>query len=115
SPYSVGLLYSSSYKFGGDSVIFIASMDGGATWGVRQQVAVDSTHLNYYRKVALSYGYSPSAGGRYFSAWESVDDLSNINGSIYTSRNDSVVSDPWIPVVNLDSITPWSAGMCRNP
>lgn len=112
SPYSLGLLYS-TYSPSYDSINFLGSMDGGATWTVRQNVA---TTGSYNRKVSLSYGRSTSgSNGRYFGAWERLPSQSARTGNIYSSRSQSTVDGPWITPVNLDSVSSTMIGLCSNP
>lgn len=112
SPYSVGLLYS-TYSPSYDSINFLGSMDGGATWTVRHNIA---TTGSYNRKVSLSYGRSASgSNGRYFGAWERLPSQAARTGNIYTSRSQSTVDGPWITPVNLDSVSSTMIGLCSNP
>lgn len=112
SPYSVGLLYS-TYSSSYDSIVFLASVDGGTTWTVRQPVA---TTGSYNRNVSLAYGRSVSASnGRYFGAWEQIGGTTARCGHIYTSRSSSTVNSAWIPKVNLDSVSATMINLCRNP
>lgn len=112
NPYSVGLAYScfsSSY----DSVNFVLSIDGGVTFGSPRSVATTSS---YFRNLSVAYGQSASASnGRYFLAWEQMASSTAKKGHIYTSRNTSVVTDPFINPINLDSISPSCINLCSNP
>jgi hypothetical protein len=110
--YSLGLLYS---RFGSvnDSIIYLASIDGGVSISIRQTVA--TTPL-YFRNVSISYGRSASgSNGRYFGAWERLPSTSSRNGNIYSSRSQSTVSGNWIAPKNLDSLSSAMIGLCRNP
>ncbi len=110
--YSVGLLYS---RFGStsDSIIYIASIDGGATMGVRQVVAATGF---YFRKVSISYGRSATgSNGRYFGTWERLATSTSRNGNIYAARSASTVSGVWNAPKNLDSLSSTMIGLCRNP
>lgn len=112
SPYGLGLVYS-TYTSIQDSINFIGSVDGGATWSVRQNVAVTGM---YNRKVSLSYGRSASgSNGRYFAAWERLGSSTARTGNIYSSHSVSTVDGPWITPVNLDSISSTMIGLCANP
>lgn len=112
SPYSVGLLYS-TYSSMYDSIVFLASVDGGTSWSVREPVA---TTGSFNRKVSLAYGRSASASnGRYFAAWEQIGTSTARTGHIYTSRNQTTVDGPWISKQNLDSVSSTMINLCRNP
>lgn len=112
SPYSVGLLYS-TFSPSFDSVCFVGSLDAGATWGVRQVVAVTGS---YHRQVSLAYGRSASgSNGRYFAAWEQISSSVSRTGHIFTSRNTSTVDGAWIQKVNLDSLSSGMINLCRDP
>lgn len=112
SPYSLGVLFS-AYTSSRDSIIYIASLDAGATWGVRQQVATTGF---YFGKVSIAYGKSASgSNGRYFGAWEQKSSASAVNSNIYTSRNTSQVDGVWNMPENIDSISSAAAGLCSNP
>jgi hypothetical protein len=110
--YSLGLMYS---RFGSvsDSIIYIASIDGGATFSQRQTVATTGF---YFRNVSISYGKSASgSNGRYFGAWERLSSTTKRTGNIYYSRCQSTVSGSWITPKNLDSLSSAMIGLCRNP
>ncbi len=110
--YSVGLLYS-KFSSAVDSIVYVASIDGGATMSVRQTVA---TTPSFFRKVSLSYGRSASgSNGRYFGAWERLATSTSRNGNIYASRSASTVSGVWNAPKNLDSLSSTMIGLCRNP
>jgi Secretion system C-terminal sorting domain len=112
NPYSIGLVYSvfSSLK---DSVNYLASVDGGTSFTIRQAIA--NTGF-YNRKVSISYGKSSNgSNGRYFVAWEQLPSSSSRNGSIYFSRSANTVSSVFIAPKNLDSLSTSVAGICRNP
>jgi hypothetical protein len=111
SPYSIGFLYSKTAAV--DSIVFVGSIDGGVTFGIRNVVA--TTPL-FFNKISLSYGQSFSgSNGRYFAAWEQKSSNTARNGHIYTSRNVSTVDGPWISPVNLDSLSSTMINLCRNP
>lgn len=112
SPYSVGLLYS-TYSSTYDSIVFLGSIDGGGTWGVRQSVA---TTGGYNRGVSLAYGRSASASnGRYFAAWEQLGASNALTGHIYTSHSTSTVDGSWNTPTNLDSVSSTMINVCRHP
>jgi hypothetical protein len=110
--YSLGLLYS-KYSPARDSIVYIASIDGGATIGIRHSVA---TTFSYFRKVSLSYGKGISgSNGRYFGAWERLALPTARNGNIFCSRSEITVNGNWITPKNLDSLSAGMIGICRNP
>lgn len=112
TPYSVGMLYS-TYSSSLDSIVFLGSVDGGASWTVRQNVA---TTGGYNRKVSIAYGRSASASnGRYFGAWEQLGASSARTGHIYSAHSLSTVDGGWNVPVNLDSISSTMINLCRNP
>lgn len=112
SPYSVGMLYS-CYSSSYDSINYVGSIDGGATWSVRQSVSVTS---GYNRGVSIAYGRSSSgSNGRYFAAWELLGSQNARNGHIYTSRSQSSVDGTWIAPVCLDSVSSTMINLCRQP
>ena len=111
TPYSVGVLY--SVYAGMDSVIFVASMNGGTSMTVRQPLYSTGA---YCRKVSLAYGRSSSwNNGRYFAAWERTASSSARNANIYTSRCVSTVNGTWLAPKNLDSLDANMLGRCRRP
>jgi hypothetical protein len=66
SPFGIACVYSKSGLT--DSLIYVASSDAGATWGIRRAVAQTTIFFN---KVALAYGRSALASaGRYTYAVE---------------------------------------------
>lgn len=112
SPYSVGIAYS-VYSSSFDSINFVASLDGGNTFTIFNNVA---TTGSFFRNISLAYGRSSSASnGRYFLAWEKLSGFTNRTGSIFESRNTSSIDGSWIPPVNLDSVSSSMIGLCRNP
>lgn len=112
SPYGLGMLYS-RYTSSQDSVVYVGSVDGGASWGYRTPVA---TTGSYFGKLSIAYGRSASgSNGRYFGAWERRPSSVARTGNIYSSRSQSTVDGPWITPVNLDSISSTMIGLCKNP
>lgn len=111
TPYGVGVLYS---VFSGlDSVIFVASTNGGTSLNVRQ--ALFSTGA-YCRKVSLAYGRSATySNGRYFAAWERCSSSTVRNANIYTSHCVTTINGTWNAPKNLDSLDANMLGVCRNP
>jgi hypothetical protein len=114
TPYSVGLLYS-TYSASYDSICFVLSTDGGATFGTNTNNSVAVTG-GYFRKVSLAYGYSSSASnGRYFAAWEQLGTSVARTGHIYEARNTSQITSPFNTPVCLDSLSATMINLCRNP
>lgn len=112
SPYGLGLLYS-RYTSSQDSIVFVGSIDGGATWGYRTPVA---TTGYYFGKLSIAYGRSQSgSNGRYFGAWERRASSLARTGNIYSSRSQSTVDGPWINPINLDSTSNTMINLCKNP
>jgi hypothetical protein len=111
NPYSIAVLYSKSGVK--DSIIFRSSSNGGLSLDNRRTVA---TTWNYFHKVSLNYGRSPSwSSGRYFAAWEEqIDQYSNL-GHIYTAHSDPDFNSPFTNPVCLDSIDPAIINKVRNP
>lgn len=112
TPYSVGIAYS-CYSSTLDSINYIRSLDGGATFTLGANVA---TTGSYFRNVSIAYGRSSSASnGRYFLAWEQVSGTTARTGHIYTSRNTTSVDGGFITPVNLDSISSTCINLCSHP
>ncbi len=112
NPFSLGIFYS---KYGSpyDSALIITSIDGGNTIGSRY--AATAT-FNYCHKVAISYGISSTKyDGRYFLAWEEMDNSSSTMGHIYTGYTDPWVNSPVINKMSLDSINNNYFDACSNP
>lgn len=99
APYSVAVAYS-QFSSSMDSINYLASLDGGATYSVAQPVA---TTASYYRNVSIAYGRSESASnGRYFIAWDQFADGNDANGALCESRNASTVSGAFITPVTVN-------------
>lgn len=112
SPYSVAFVYS-VYSPSFDSIVYVASIDGGSTFTVDQ--FVDRTGY-YFRKVDIAYGQSSSgSNGRYFVAYERFSSSNAWAGNIYTSRNASMVNGSFAAPVCLDSVSTSMIGLCANP
>jgi hypothetical protein len=112
SPYSVGVLYSvtSGPK---DSIIFVASNNGGTSQTTRQNI---SSTGYWNRHVSLAYGRSLSwSNGRFFGAWEQLASPTARNGNIFTSHSSTSASSAWVANKNLDSTQVSMLGKCRNP
>ncbi|MGL5892401.1 MAG: T9SS type A sorting domain-containing protein [Bacteroidia bacterium] len=110
--YSIGIAYT-TFQSSSDSVIYIASIDGGNTFTEREVVATTGF---YTRHVSISYGRSVSgSNGRYFVAWERLPSGSARTGNIYVSRNTSSVDGGFITPKNLDSISSAAIGVCAYP
>jgi len=111
SPYSVAFAYSINNS--NDSINYVASVDAGATWGVKENIA---TTDRFFRKVSLAYGQSYNySNGRYFAAWEQYSTYGSRNAHIYTSRTTPYINSPWVTPVNLDSLDAGMINLCRNP
>ncbi|MFZ4521084.1 MAG: T9SS type A sorting domain-containing protein [Bacteroidales bacterium] len=105
-PGSVGILYS-RHAYNKDSVIFLASVDGGLSIASRKVVTVTD---NYVLKVSLSYGSGATLnGGRYYAAW------SGMPGHIYTAHTEPGITSPMTAPKNLDSLQSLWTNQCRNP
>ncbi|HXC06550.1 MAG TPA: T9SS type A sorting domain-containing protein [Bacteroidia bacterium] len=112
SPFSIGLLYA---LHGGteDSLLFATATDGGLTYEVQNVIAHTS---GSFRHVALGYGRSPAAGaGSYYATWESLTGAGNTLGHIYMSHTRNSVVAGWNNPFCLDSLSPTTIGLCRNP
>lgn len=111
APYSVGIMYSAGA--GLDSVVCIASVDGGNSYAVRQVVM---TTPYWMRNVAISYGRSASgSNGRFFGAWEELTAYTNVNAHIWSGRTTNSVSSAWSVPKNLDSLSSLMINRCKNP
>lgn len=112
SPYSVALAYS-VYNSSNDSIIYIVSTDGGSTFQTQQTAAFTGF---YMRRLDMAYGRSSSASnGRYFIAYERMPNSNSTKGNIYFTRSTSTIDGPFIPPINLDSVSSSMAGLCSNP
>jgi Secretion system C-terminal sorting domain len=110
--YSIGIAYT-AFQSSSDSVIYIASIDGGNTFTEREVVATTGF---YARHVSISYGRSASgSNGRYFIAWERLPSSTARTGNIYVSRHSSTVDGTFITPKNLDSISAAAIGLCAYP
>jgi len=103
---SVGILYS-RHAYNKDSVIFLASVDGGLSVASRKVVTVaDNTVLT----VALTYGSGASLNeGRYYAAW------SKAPGHIYTAHTEPGITSPLTAPGNLDSLQSSWINQCKHP
>lgn len=112
APFGVAFIYSkftSTY----DSLNYVASVNGGTSFSIRQNITISSMYMG---NISLAYGRSSSASnGRYFAAWEERNSSNARIGHIFTSRNVSTVSGPFITKVNLDSLSTSMINLCRNP
>jgi len=112
NPYSVGYLYT---KMGvKDTLIFRSSSNGGMVFDNRRIIA---TATQFFHKVALSYGRSPSwSNGRYFAAWEEQPVAFSENiGHIYTAHTGDNINGPFSTRVCLDSLNSEFINKVRNP
>lgn len=111
NPFSIAVLYSKSGVK--DSIIFRSSSNGGLSLDNRLSIA---TTWNYFHKVSLNYGRSPSwNSGRYFAAWEEQTDQYSNLGHIYTAHSDPNFNSPFTTPIQLDALSPSTLNMCRNP
>jgi hypothetical protein len=111
NPYSIAVLYSKSGVK--DSIIFRSSSNGGLSLDNRLTLA---TTWNYFHKVSLNYGRSPSwSSGRYFAAWEEQTDQYSTLGHIYTAHSDPYFNSPFTNPVCLDSLDPSAINKVRHP
>lgn len=112
SPYSIGVVYS-VYGSPRDSVIFVASTNGGTSLNVRQPLYATS---GFGRHVSLDYGRSSSYNnGRYFATWERLSSTNARNANIFVARNVSTINGTWTAPKNLDSLDGNMLGRCRRP
>jgi len=112
NPYGVGLLY---IKRGvKDTLIFRSSSNGGMVFENRRII---TTATQFFHKVALSYGRSPSwSNGRYFAVWEEqpVSQTETL-GHIYTAHTGDNINGPFSTRVCLDSLNSEFINKVRNP
>jgi hypothetical protein len=113
SPYSVAVAYSDSYALN-DSLIYAASLDGGATFSVRQAVLGTGAYL---RKISLAYAHSANwSNGRYMIAFESRNGSAADIGNIGYIHNLSSPSTGFSAPIYLDSLSgSGMLGICRYP
>ena len=112
APFSVSILYA---VHGGvqDSLFFAASVNGGQTFTIRNTIAHTT---GAFRKVALGYGRSPSViAGAYYAAWEMLNTPASTLGHIYVSHTKLTIGNGWNTPFCLDSLSPATLGLCRNP
>jgi hypothetical protein len=111
NPYSIGVLY--SRKGVKDTLVFRSSSNGGISLDSRHKIATSS---NYFHKVSLNYGRSPTwNSGRYFAAWEEQDNANSVSGHIYTSHSEPDFNSPFTSPVLLDSLDASTANKASNP
>ena len=119
SPYSLAVAFTirGTYR---DSVICWTSPDAGATFPIANKKTVDVSLFNYFRNISLCYGHSGVSGqyekGRYFVAWEEIENTSDETGHIKFNRSDEYFNDVFLPwPTYIDSIYSTDAGNCKNP
>ena len=114
NPSSLGLLYSKTgYGFNQDSLIFLASDDGGNTFS--NSISIPLT-MKRAGNVAISYGRSSNyPTGRYFAVWEEHSDNDLILGHIYTAHTEPYFNSHFSVPVNLDSLDFKAINKCKNP
>lgn len=111
SPYGLAVLYSVYGSM--DSVIYLASTNGGTSLNVRQPLYSTGA---YCRKVSLSYSHSFNySNGRYFAAWERCATSTARNANIYMAHNVTTMNGAWTAPKNLDSLDSGMLGRCRYP
>lgn len=112
SPYSIGVVYS-VYGSTRDSVIFVASTNGGTSLNVRQPLYSTTA---FCRHVSIDYGRSSGYNnGRYFATWERIASTNARNANIFVARNVSTINGTWTAPKNLDSLDANMLGRCRRP
>jgi len=110
NPTSFGVLYS---KVGVKDSIVFESSSNGSTIDTHRVLAVTTNHFG---KVALSYAKSSTYNtGRYFAVWEEKENVTSTLGHIYTSHSEPNFNSPFTTPVCLDSLSPATIGLCRNP
>jgi hypothetical protein len=113
SPYSIGAAYT-VYAEPLDSVIYIVSTDGGDNYTT--QYAFDTSSVNHFRNVSISYGRSSSASnGRYFLAWDEFDTDTDPDGRIFTARTATDIVDAPTARYRLDTVGGVTGGLMRKP
>lgn len=115
-PYNIGVAYSVSCfpTTGSDSLVFISSDNGGFSMNHRQVIDIDNS--KEIRNLTIAYGNSPSfPTGKYFLAYEKVNDLAETNGHIYSTSTISDLSGPFSTPVCLDCNFPEVSNRCSKP
>lgn len=112
SSYTIGLLYSKRTSTN-DTIFFCSSEQGNLNFSNKRVVATTPAS---FKKVGLSYGYSPQLNtGRYFATWERQASLDDSLGSIFTAHSEPNFDSPFTAPVCLDCFEPSIAGKVRNP
>ena len=110
SPYGIGLLY--AVHSSTDSITFVASTDGGVSFGNKRSV---STTGQWFGQVSLAYGRSWNySNGRYCAAWLQRTGSTKRTGRIQFARNTSTLTSGFTTPVYVD----WEGtvqGLCYNP
>jgi len=110
SPYGIGLLY--AVHSSTDSITFVASTDGGVSFGNRTSVATTSS---WFGQVSLAYGRSYNySNGRYCAVWLERDGYTHRTGRIQFARNITDIASGFTTPVYVD----WEGtvqGLCYNP
>lgn len=97
-----------------DSLIFVASTNGGLSFDKRRAIALPYPKI--YGKVSLSYGRNASLnGGKFFAVWEQKATSSDEYGHLYTTYFDPAQDFQFPTPVCLDSIQPSFINNCNNP
>lgn len=112
NPFSIGVVYSKK-GFGGDSIIFRTSSNGGMSFDMRYSIAFTA---HYFNKVDLAYGRSASfPEGRYFATWEEKESLNNTSGHIYSAHSEPYFNSMFTTPVLLDNFDPSLNNRASNP
>jgi len=115
NPYSIVAVYSKGFFTNPDSIYFCSFSNGGVTFYLSNKKRIASSP-NYFHKVALSYGRSPSyPEGRYFATWEEQTAEGAEYGHIYTAHTETDINSSFTEPVMLDSLDPSLYNKVRNP
>ena len=111
NPHSIGVLFSRKGVI--DTLVFRSSSNGGMSLDSRHKIATSS---NFFHKVSLNYGRSPSwNSGRYFAAWEEQTSQTSTVGHIYIAHSDPNFVSSFTRPICLDSLDPSLINKVRNP
>ena len=112
NPFSLGVVYSKGTYYS-DSIVFLSSSNGGMSFDSQYRIASTS---NYFDKVALAYGRSPSnSSGRYFAAWEEKNNANSTSGHIYTAHSEPNFNSPFTTPVLIDTLDVTASNLASNP
>jgi hypothetical protein len=111
NPHSIGVLFSRKGVI--DTLVFRSSSNGGMSLDSRHKIATSS---NFFHKVSLNYGRSPSwNSGRYFAAWEEQTSQTSTVGHIYIAHSEPNFDSSFTRPICLDSLDPSLINKVRNP